>query len=395
MSSVAGSSRGEGNRKRARAQGDVGGREGRRSATIGRSREADAAPDATAEPIEVGEIQVGSGTAMKKWQVHINRFSAMSPYLKVAFAHAFADQPGAVPTVKMPTEDPRIFQWIHDWIYAASFSGLDAAPVPVINGPGVIKKGDSAADEDDGSDDDDVIITAVKSTVQNQSDPLGIAKREEQAERDAPAVAAGGAQPIPDVQTPVKPESDVEEVSSTGTSITPRDLMELYLLAKKLEIYPLGNAAIDAIYVWFHPDAERRRRGPNSDASPIVIASSAEGANQQANNQTYERAKQLPFRRVPFLTDVAYVFSKTPEDNSLRRLLICTCVMYLVSPRPQGRKLPAEWQDVLTGTGEIGFAMIRFVGALGWTKGKDTKDIVVWPRHSFHEAAVNIKIDGE
>ncbi|OIW25803.1 hypothetical protein CONLIGDRAFT_504782 [Coniochaeta ligniaria NRRL 30616] len=349
MSHASGSNQAEegSTRKRSRTVGD----QGRRSITL------PAEDTMEFTDISLGEIHVGTGEEVKVWKVHIKRFAGMSAWLKRAFITAVSEQAGVdLPTVKLPGDDPRIFQWVHNYIYAVSFAGLKGADVPVINNAGT-----------SGSHDDDIVIMSSRVKVEDHDNPLASGSAANQN-----AAAA---------QTP-DANDDLKEVAADA--ITPRDLMVLYLLAYKLEIFSLRNKAIDALHTWYHPDAQEKRK-------PSTVAG-AVGA--PANNDDYEPAKLLPFGRVPWMTDVQYVFAHTPDGNSLRRLLIWTCVMCLFSKRPQKKKLPEDWNDVLTSTGEIGCAMIKTIASLGWVKGtKDCKDIVIWQKFTFHEAETSIDLD--
>ncbi|KAH8904020.1 hypothetical protein BR93DRAFT_160661 [Coniochaeta sp. PMI_546] len=296
-----------------------------------------------AEPAEdsVGDIYVGTGAFKKSWTVHIKRFGDVSPWLKRAFANATTattEPPNAArAVVELPEVNPRIFDWVHNWIYAVSFSGLKGAPVPAINHTGSPQ---APADDDDDDDDDD----------------------------------------------------DLQEVATN--IVTPRDLIDLYLLAYKLEIFSLRNAAIDELHIWFHPDAQEKQKRNNATGSRAANTTTTTTNDDDDVELIESVKKQPPFRRVPWLTDVRHVFSRTPEDNNLRRLLISTCVMFIFSKRPQGKKLPEEWKDVLSSNGEIGCAMIKFIASLGWVKGtKDCKDIVIWPKFAFHEGVTKVSLD--
>ena len=345
----------------------------------------------------VGDIYVGTGTDEKLWRVHIKRFGDVSPWLKRAFARAIAEQPGARhPVVRMPEDSPRHFDWVHNYIYAVSFSGLRGAPVPAINGAGSHglqpqQPPQQAPAEPDS--DDDVVITEVRVKVENEANPLVGAPPE-------PA-------PVPDSKPPAADNDDLQEVAAD--LVTPRDIMDLYILALKLEIYSLRNAAIDALHVWFHPDMQekekpggaRRKRArtanPNNGANPNV-AVAVDDDDDGVGGEDYEPSKQLPFRRVPWMTDVRHAFARTPEDNPLRRFLISTAAIFLFSKRPEGKELPEEWKDVLTGTGEIGYCMLRFIASCRWVVGCKTQQgerevLRVWPKHAFHEAAANISVE--
>ncbi|OIW27304.1 hypothetical protein CONLIGDRAFT_682368 [Coniochaeta ligniaria NRRL 30616] len=49
-----------------------------------------------------------------------------------------------------------------------------------------------------------------------------------------------------------------------------------------------------------------------------------------------------------------------------------------------GHNPSTAYNDVLTTTGEIGCAMIKTIAlSLGWEKGKDCKDIVIWQKFTF------------
>lgn len=312
---------------------------------------------------------------MKTWRVHIKRFALMSPWLKGAFARASAAHANTeLPTVKMPDDSPRIFEWVHNWIYAVSFSGLKHAPVPVINDAGT--HGLKARPQEEGHSDseDSVVITSVRVKVEDEAKPLGAAQM--------PDAAA----PVTGNTTEAKPPANNDDVQELRADpITPRDLMDLYILALKLEVFSLRNAAIDSLHVWFHPDAQEK---PKQRSNRTAAAAST------GDNVEYEPSKQLPHRRVPWMTDVQHVFARTPEDNPLRRFLISTAVIFLFSKRPEGRELPEEWREVLTGTGEIGYCLLKFIAECKWVAGKDVVNkLVIWPKYAFHEAGVNISVD--
>ncbi|KAB5566251.1 hypothetical protein GE09DRAFT_1055828 [Coniochaeta sp. 2T2.1] len=59
-------------------------------------------------PILLPIAQVNSGLAPKKWHVHINGFSVISPYLKVASPQAFANQPSVLPVFRHWRKDTSI-----------------------------------------------------------------------------------------------------------------------------------------------------------------------------------------------------------------------------------------------------------------------------------------------
>jgi hypothetical protein len=307
---------------------------------------------------------------MRTWRVHIKRFANMSPWLKAAFARAIKEQPGArYPVVKMADDSPRVFDWVYNWIYAVSFSGLKSAPVPVINDAGAYAQ--QVQEPEPEESEDDVIITGVRIKVENEAKPLG--------------------DPVTDNPTETKPTTDSDEVQEVvADPITPRDLMDLYILALKLEIFSLRNAAIDALHVWFHPDVQQKQKQrPNNRAS----ATNPVSVNSDDDVEEYELSKKLPHRRVPWMTDVRHVFARTPEDNPLRTFLISTAVIYLFSKRPEGRNLPEEWNEVLPASGEIGFCMLRFMSRCRWVAGRNAPRLLIWPKHAFHEAGLNISVD--
>lgn len=312
---------------------------------------------------------------MKTWRVHIKHFANMSPWLKEAFARVSAAHANTeLPTVKMPDESPRIFEWVHNWIYAVSFSGLRSAPIPIINDAGTHGLEVRPEEEEKSDSEESVVITGVRVKVEDESKPLSA----------APVTAAA---PATGNATETKPPSNSDDVQELRANpITPRDLMDLYLLALKLEIFSLRNAAIDSLHVWFHPDAQEKRKQRGNRAG-------AAAATEPADIEDYEPSKQLPHRRVPWMTDVRHVFARTPEDNPLRRFLISTAVIFLFSKRPEGRELPEEWKEVLTGTGEIGYCMLKFIAGCKWVAGKDVNKLIIWPKYAFHEAGTNISVD--
>jgi hypothetical protein len=355
--------------------------------------------DIASRPAEdmMGDIYVGTGAEEKLWRVHIKRFGDVSPWLKREFAAAISARPDdASPTVKLPAESARIFGWVHNYTYAVSFSGLRAAPVPEINDAGSHGlQAEQPAEEipADSDSDDDVVITSVRVKVENESKPLM-----NPAPEEVPAPATN------DAKSPGPNQDEIREV--TVDRITQRDLMDLYLLCLKLEIFSLRNAAIDALHVWFHPDVQdkekprRRNRGRTvNPASSSVVIDDDEAANTGGGSAGYESAKQLPFRRVPWLTDVQHVFARTPEDNPLRRFLISTVAIFLFSKRPQGKDLPEEWKAVLTQSGEIGYCLLQFIAKTRWVAGSKTTSngkleiLRIWAKHAFHEAETNISLN--
>lgn len=328
--------------------------------------------------------------------MHIKRFGDVSPWLKRAFANATTattEQPNAArAVVELPEVNPRIFDWVHNWIYAVSFSGLKGAPVPAINNTGShgwrrSRKNAQVQDKDE------IEITSVRIKVEDHADPLAAEAAAAAAARKKGKQIA--AEPWAPVDVDDEDDEDDDDLQEVATNIvTPRDLIDLYLLAYKLEIFSLRNAAIDELHIWFHPDAQEKQKRNNATGS-CAANTTTTTTNDDDDVELIESVKkQPPFRRIPWLTDVRHVFSRTPEDNNLRRLLISTCVMCIFSKRPQGKKLPEEWKDVLSSNGEIGCAMIKFIASLGWVKGtKDCKDIVIWPKFAFHEGVTKVSLD--
>ncbi|KAL1879105.1 hypothetical protein VTK73DRAFT_7329 [Phialemonium thermophilum] len=144
------------------------------------------------------------------------------------------------------------------------------------------------------------------------------------------------------------------DLATMGTSsLTVRERMALYILACKLDIEGLKNAAVDLVYDHFHA-----------------------GLNPGDK------------RRCPDMRDVQYVFDHTPEGSPLRRLLIVTSLFYLFSvkdPGEAGIELPQSWKAVLVSNGEIGFEIIKMANSWRWVIGITCPSMTIKKRCSFHE----------
>lgn len=309
--------------------------------------------------MRMANIMVGVGAGQQSWMVHMKEFAAASAWLKNAFIG------GTI--VKLPHDNPRVFAWVYKWIYGKSFAGLNAGPVPVINDAG--EPGDAEPDSDS-----DIEITAVKVKVENMGDPM----HAEAA--PAPAAAVVDAAPAHDNDELVVIKKD---------PITPRDLMELHLLAMKLEVYPLANSAMDALHDWFHPDFdERRSRGANlaiPGAQPIVHPAASAGNPIDIDDEGYQHVdrKKLSVRRVPYMTDVQHVYAHTMAGCAIRRFLISTVVIYILSKRPKDVGMGQDWAPVLDSTGEIGRDIIANI-----LDYRVAKHFQVWTKTAWHTGEV-------
>ncbi|KAM7220546.1 hypothetical protein V8F06_004135 [Rhypophila decipiens] len=137
-----------------------------------------------------------------------------------------------------------------------------------------------------------------------------------------------------------------------GKDVTVRDYIGLYILGEKIEIMGVKNAAIDALYAYFGPDAEK--------AGPDDI-------------------------RHPDLTDIRYAFDNTTPDSHMRRLLIAHALFYLFGKKRRGAPLPTAWEEVLSNNGEIAWAMIKMLSDWKWVMGSNVPDMKIKARQEFHE----------
>lgn len=150
-------------------------------------------------------------------------------------------------------------------------------------------------------------------------------------------------------------QCEFQPVGGDGPDVTVRDYMALYVLASKLEIEGLKNAAINVVYDYYH--------------SGIIVGEK---------------------RRCPDLRDVRFVFDHTPEESQMRRLLVVSILFYLfnrkdknLSGNPGG--LPAEWEEVLRANGSIGWELIKMLNSWKWIMGQPCPAMTIKKRCSFHE----------
>jgi hypothetical protein len=141
---------------------------------------------------------------------------------------------------------------------------------------------------------------------------------------------------------------------SRSGDISVHDYMALYVMATKLEIQGLKNAAVDAIYHFYHGD----------------------GAVEEGGK-----------RRCPDLRDVKYVFENTVADAPIRRLLVVSTLFYLFSRKNerQSNLLPDEWEEVIRSSGDIGWEIIKMVYSWNWVLGSNCPAMAVKKPCSFHE----------
>lgn len=145
-------------------------------------------------------------------------------------------------------------------------------------------------------------------------------------------------------------------VGTDGTDVSVRDYMALYVLASKLGVEGLKNAAVNVVYDYYH--------------AGVAIGEK---------------------RRCPDLRDVRFVFERTGEDAQMRRLLVVSTLFYLFSRKDNSSSnnnadsLPAEWEEVLRSTGEIGWELIKMVNTWKWVMGAGCPAMTIKKRCSFHE----------
>lgn len=197
------------------------------------------------------------------------------------------------------------------------------------------------------------------------------------------AVAFGGKGSVPKIEEK-EPDPDVQEVKveegapkapelpgGAVTTASPRDIMELYVLAKKLEIIGLKNAAVDAIFTYYH--------------GPDAIFSVAEQPNPQSRQPDGRKPKMRKVRRCPNLHDVEYVFKNTTKAHKIRSLLIVTALFYVFFKR-QSRSLPSEWEEVMGNKNEIGYEMIKTIATWNWAMGDNVPMMKIRNACEFHDA---------
>lgn len=193
------------------------------------------------------------------------------------------------------------------------------------------------------------------------------------------AVAFSGTGSVPKIDEK-EPDPEIEEVkieegvapnaktpAMTSANATPRQIMELFVLATKLEIVGLKNACVDALFTYYH--------GPESIYMVADETTRAEG----------RKPRTREVRRCPNLRDVKYIFTNTVKTSKIRQLLVVSILFFLFGKRGVKRELPAEWQEVLTEAGEIGYEMIRMISTWNWTLGETVPSMKVKDACAFHD----------
>lgn len=211
-------------------------------------------------------------------------------------------------SIRLPEDDPKIFNMVRNWVYAVAFSGTGNVP-----------------------------------TIEEK-------------------------EPDPEIEE-VKLEEGVSSSQTamvTAATATPREMMELFVLAHKLQIIGLKNAAVDALFDYYH--------GPDAIYMVAEDQPRAEG----------RKPRPREIRRCPNLRDVKFIFENTSKTAKIRQLLTVTVLFFLFFKRAK-RELPSEWQEVLTEKGEIGFAMISMIGTWGWTLGDTVPSMKVKDPCAFHD----------
>lgn len=136
-----------------------------------------------------------------------------------------------------------------------------------------------------------------------------------------------------------------------GKDTTVRDYIGLYILGDKIQIMGVKNAAIDALYAYFGPDAE----------------------------------KAVDEVRHPDLRDIQYAFENTLPDSHMRRLLIAHALFHLFGKKRRSAPLPPAWEDVISQNGEIAWAMVKMLSDWKWVMGSNVPDMKIKARQEFHE----------
>jgi hypothetical protein len=281
-------------------------------------------------------VNVVAGTAphTKKYYLHVSVLCIVSPWFTTVLM-------GKPDTVFLLGHTPRICDMVVRWIYGFAFSQRGRLPH---------------------------ITNEVKETVViNELGDIDIThfpdEEDDPSAEEKPRVKQEGAVPF------VVPQVD-------DKMITPLDLINVYILAAKLQIPALMNDAIDELYDWFHPSAKEKPTGFNN-------CKHDEPGAVMGRNQPKER-----YRRCPRMVDVAHAFKMTSSQPKckLRTLLVLTTVFFLFSERPQGRGLPIEWKGVMEENGEIGFMMLSLMASWKWEMGKNCPDMSVRAKCDFHES---------
>ncbi|KAK2069842.1 hypothetical protein P8C59_004388 [Phyllachora maydis] len=129
---------------------------------------------------------------------------------------------------------------------------------------------------------------------------------------------------------------------------TPRDYIDLYLLAAALRMRALGDAATDALHAWYRAD------------------------------------KAAPRTRYPAPADVAYAFAHTAPGCGLRHLLATVALFFVFSAEWRDTGLPPGWREMVEGSGEIAWALVDGVSRFNWIIGKTTTPLHFAKKETFH-----------
>ncbi|KAM7187895.1 hypothetical protein V8F20_010764 [Naviculisporaceae sp. PSN 640] len=140
-----------------------------------------------------------------------------------------------------------------------------------------------------------------------------------------------------------------------GRDITVRDYIGLYILGDKIQIMGVKNAAVDALYAYFGPDADK-----DKPTDPNEI-------------------------RAPDLRDIQYCFENTAPDSHMRRLLVAHALFYLFGKKRLTTPLPAAWEEVISKNGEIAWSMVKMLSDWKWVMGVNVPHMKIKARQDFHE----------
>jgi hypothetical protein len=197
------------------------------------------------------------------------------------------------------------------------------------------------------------------------------------------AVAFGAKGQVPKIEEN-EPDPDIEEVKveegaaqgvplpgAAVSTASPREIFELYVLANKLEIIGLKNAAIDALFHYYH--------------GPDAVYSVAEQPTQQRGQPEGRKPRMRKVRRCPNLHDVEYVFKNTNRTHKIRSLLMVTCLFYVFFKK-KSRSLPAEWKEVMVKENEIGYEMVKTIATWNWAMGDTVPMMRIRNPCEFHDA---------
>lgn len=259
---------------------------------------------------------------MRSWAVHAAYFASLSPVLKAKFDERVSvDDPSGTgkkmvlhQSIKLGRESPKIFNMVRTWVYAVAFGATGSVP-----------------------------------------------KIEEK-------------EPDPDIEEVKVEEAAAEALVLPGATVntaSPRDIFELYVLAKKLEIIGLKNAAVDAIFTYYH--------------GPDAIYSVAEQHTHQPGQPEGRKPRMRKVRRCPNLRDVEYVFKNTTKAHKIRSLLVVTALFFVFFKR-QSRTLPGEWEEVMARGNDIGYEMVKTIATWNWAMGDNVPMMKIRNPCEFHDA---------